>query len=58
MGKEWAGLLFPRGKNGPETDWGDIPACYTGLVYAFCGSMSRNCRFIEEKIMRLTIIYI
>ena len=29
MGKEWAGLLFPRGKNGPahsfpgeKTDWG------------------------------------
>ena len=37
MGKEWAGLLFPRGKNGPahsfpgeKTDWGEIPACYTG----------------------------
>ena len=37
VGKEWAGLLFPRGKNGPahsfpgeKTDWGEIPACYTG----------------------------
>ena len=37
MGKEWAGLFFPRGKNGPahsfpgeKTDWGEIPACYTG----------------------------
>ena len=36
VGKEWAGLLFPRGKNGPahsfpgeKTDWGEIPACYT-----------------------------
>ena len=38
VGKEWVGLLFPRGKNGPahsfpgeKTDWGEIPACYTGL---------------------------
>ena len=40
VGKEWAGLFFPRGKNGPahsfpgeKTDWGEIPACYTGM---FC----------------------
>ena len=39
VGKEWAGLFFPRGKNGPahsfpgeKTDWGEIPACYTGLA--------------------------
>ena len=39
VGKEWAGLFFPRGKNGPahsfpgeKTDWGEIPACYTGTV--------------------------
>ena len=39
VGKEWAGLFFPRGKNGPahsfpgeKTDWGEIPACDTGLV--------------------------
>ena len=39
VGKEWAGLFFPRGKNGPahsfpgeKTDWGEIPACYTGLT--------------------------
>ena len=39
MGKEWAGLFFPRGKNGPahsfpgeKTDWGEIPACYTGIL--------------------------
>ena len=38
VGKEWAGLFFPRGKNGPahsfpgeKTDWGEIPACYSGL---------------------------
>ena len=37
VGKEWAGLFFPRGKNGPahsfpgeKTDWGEIPACYSG----------------------------
>ena len=37
MGEEWAGLFFPQGKNGPahsfpgeKTDWGEIPACYTG----------------------------
>ena len=42
MGKEWVGLFFPRGKNGPahsfrgeKTDWGEIPACYTGnLTYS------------------------
>ena len=39
VGKEWAGLFFPRGKNGPahsfpgeKTDWGEIPACYTGIT--------------------------
>ena len=39
VGKEWAGLFFPRGKNGPahsfpgeKTDWGEIPACYTGFI--------------------------
>ena len=39
VGKEWASLFFPRGKNGPahsfpgeKTDWGEIPACYTGIV--------------------------
>ena len=44
VGKEWAGLFFPRGKNGPahsfsgeKTDWGEIPACYTGsAVFSFC----------------------
>ena len=37
VGKEWAGLFFPQGKNGPahsfpgeKTDWGEIPACYSG----------------------------
>ena len=37
VGKELASLFFPRGKNGPahsfpgeKTDWGEIPACYTG----------------------------
>ena len=41
VGKEWAGLFFPQGKNGPahsfpgeKTDWGEIPACYTGLKLA------------------------
>ena len=39
VGKEWAGLFFPWGKNGPahsfpgeKTDWGEIPACYTGTL--------------------------
>ena len=47
VGKEWAGLFFPWGKNGPahsfpgeKTDWREIPACYTGMiliwVQAFC----------------------
>ena len=40
VGKEWAGLFFPRGKNGPahsfpgeKIDWGEIPACYTGVKH-------------------------
>ena len=39
VGKEWAGLFFPVGKNGPvhsfpgeKTNWGEILACYTGTV--------------------------
>ena len=39
VGKEWAGLFFPRGKNGPahsfpgeKTDWGEIPAFYSGIT--------------------------
>ena len=39
VGKEWAGLLSPRGKNGPahsfpgeKTDWGEILACYTVIA--------------------------
>ena len=29
LGKEWAGLLF----HGEKTDWGEIPACYTGIQF-------------------------
>ena len=39
MGKKLTGQFFPRGKNGParffpgeKTDWGEIPACYTGAI--------------------------
>ena len=39
VGKEWAGLLFPQGKNGPaysfpreKNDWGGILACYTAIT--------------------------
>ena len=48
VGKEWAGLFFPRGKNGPahsfpgeKTDRGEIPACYTGILQC-------NGRKLEE----------
>ena len=48
VGKEWAGLFFPRGKNGPahsfpgeKTDWGEIPACYTGIELTTPGSAVR-----------------
>ena len=48
VGKEWAGLFFPRGKNRPahsfpgeKTDWGEIPACYTG--------MQRYCSLVIEN---------
>ena len=37
-GKKLTSQFLPRGKNGParfcpgeKTDWGEIPACYTGL---------------------------
>ena len=37
VGKKLTSQFFPRGKNGParffpgeKTDWGEIPACYTG----------------------------
>ena len=52
VGKEWAGLFFPRGKNGPahsfpgeKTDWGEIPACYTGIK-ALLTSYGGNTRYI------------
>ena len=45
VGKEWVGLFFPRGKNvpahsfpGEKTDWGEIPACYTGTFGHLNGS--------------------
>ena len=45
VGKEWAGLFFPRGKNGPahsfpgeKADWGEIPACYTGQISPYIRS--------------------
>ena len=48
VGKEWAGLFFPRGKNGPahsfpgeKTDWGEIPACYTGSHAAWVSDYKR-----------------
>ena len=38
-GKNGPAYFFPRGKNGPahsfpgeKTDWGEIPACYTGAI--------------------------
>ena len=47
VGKEWAGLLFPRGKNGPahsfpgvKTDWGKVrpvtPGSSLTRVTALC----------------------
>ena len=41
VGKKLTSQFFPRGKNGPahsfpgeKTDWGEIPACYTGIPSA------------------------
>ena len=59
VGKEWAGLFFPRGKNGPahsfpgeKTDWGEIPACYTGgvLVYKFSTPAVNACEDVRQYI--------
>ena len=51
VGKEWAGLFFPRGKNGPahsfpgeKTDWGEIPACYTGSNLFAVDSVATSCK--------------
>ena len=56
MGKEWAGLFFPRGKNGPahsfpgeKTDWGEIPACYTGI------QISHSTNFVDVQQFRRQI---
>ena len=50
VGKEWAGLFFPRGKNGPahsfpgeKTDWGEIPACYTAITLECVGILQIFC---------------
>ena len=49
VGKEWAGLFFPRGKNGPahsfpgeKTDWGEIPACYSGTTVLIYSSLNKE----------------
>ena len=68
MGKEWAGLFFPRGKNGPahsfpgeKTDWGEIPARYTGSldVDKFQGAllMYRNSVDPETKASPALILF-
>ena len=58
VGKEWAGLFFPRGKNGPahsfpgeKTDWGEIPACYTG------GMTNRQTNICTEKAKNYIPLY-
>ena len=58
VGKEWAGLFFPRGKNGPahsfpgeKTDWGEIPACYTGIVFVreFPSSPETRLNIVKDQ---------
>ena len=56
VGKEWAGLLFPQGKNGPahpfpgeKTDWAEIPACYSGTAW-FIGFQEFTLSDIISKI--------
>ena len=51
MGKKLTSQFFPRGKNGPawffpgeKTDWGEIPACYTGKII-----LSKNTGIIDLK---------
>ena len=38
--KEWAGLLFPPEE---KTDWGEIPACYTGELNYLANAYSHAC---------------
>ena len=58
VGKEWAGLFFPRGKNGPahsfpgeKTDWGEIPACYTGLPYYIYIYIYKGARWLSGRVL-------
>ena len=61
VGKEWAGLFFPRGKNGPahsfpgeKTDWGEIPACYTGSkLFAKVFSRPHKLPIVQKMLINL-----
>ena len=65
VGKEWAGLFFPRGKNGPahsfpgeKTDWGEIPACYTGIMYAQPHiHVPRNKLIVAQSCILMNLIF-
>ena len=56
VGKEWAGLFFPRGKNGPahsfpgeKTDWGEIPACYTVSLHQWMNGEKCNASHLGYR---------
>ena len=44
-GKEWASLVSP----GEKTDWGEIPACYTGIYFDFKLFLKFDCFTEWEK---------
>ena len=66
MGKKLTSQFFPRGKNGParffpgeKTDWGKIPACYTGirlLLYPFIFFIFFSLQFSNMKMFRHTFL--
>ena len=63
VGKEWAGLFFPK------TDWGEIPACYTGQKYCRmlpgartveipCPTCPTWSQFIQDKLKISIYLYL
>ena len=50
VGKEWAGLFFPWGTNGPaggKLTGGEIPVCYTGKRVFFVGKIHQKMGLVN-----------
>ena len=69
MGKKLTSQFFPRGKNGPahsfpgeKTDWGEIPACYTGVgvaqVLKFLVKVFRSLYLLKLKMDQVDTLHV